>query len=334
MNNRTDCEIILWSKQAIQDTKPLFYICILATISHLFFRIQLKLFPSKHKCSMLWVSTYLATDLLLLIRFFGFYAYRWWEKCMPYFLRTIICYCEAIFDNYLNILQSYILLALNICRYLQIAHNYNVYLSNRRTIIVIHFLVYFLPLLGHILGIYFNWTRLINSPGDACDLLPISLNIQIFFLLCSYFIPVLLTLVFLCLNHNYIRNTNGIQTREIVNARQKYHRQLVIQSSVFYSLWLILRSPHILLFPFSCKNGTIGNVAQILSYINIALDPITISALDVRFLRTWRLTGIHLNGYIRGQVSIRTRDISASNSLEHSLEGSLERTMEHSLTIT
>jgi hypothetical protein len=71
------------------------------------------------------------------------------------------------------------------------------------------------------------------------------------------------------------------------------------------------------------------NIAQILSYINITLDPIIISALDVRFLRTWKLTGIHLKGYIRGQQLTHIRDISPSNSLE----GSLERTMEHSLTI-
>ncbi len=334
MNNRTDCEIILWSEQAIKTVKPLFYICILATISHLLFQIQLKIFPAVHKRSMLWVSAYLATDLLLLVRFFLFYTYRWWAKCVPYFLRTIICYCEAIFDNYLNLLQSYILLALNICRYLQIAHNYNVYSSNRRTIIVIHFLVYFLPLLGHILAIYFDWTTLQNPPGDACSLLPVSLSIQILFLIFSYFLPVILTLLFLFLNLNHIGKTNGIEAQEIINARHKHHRQLVIQSSVFYSLWLILRSPHLLLFPFSGKNGTMGNMAQILSYINIILDPITISALDVRFLRAWRLTNVHLKRYIRGQQSTRSRAGSLSNSLEHSLEGSLGRTMEHSLTIS
>ena len=334
MKNGTDCGAVLWSKQAIKTIKPLLYICIVATVSHLLFRIQLKAFPAQRKRSMLWVYAYLATDLLLLLRFFLLYAYRWWPKCLPYLLRTIICYCEAIFENYLNLLQSYILLALNICRYLQIAHNHNVYSAHRHTIIIVNFLIYFLPLFGHIIAIKFGWTILQNSPGDACVLLPILLNTRIIFLLLSYVIPVSLTLFFLFLSLNHIRNTNGIQAQEIVDARQKYHRQLVIQTSVFYSIWLILWSPHLLLFPFYYKNGTIGNIAQILSYINITLDPILISALDVRFLRTWKLTGGYLLKCIRRQQSTQVPIISSSYSLEQSLERTLERTIEHSITIS
>jgi hypothetical protein len=334
MKNGTDCGAVLWSKQATKTVKPLLYICIVATVSHLLFRIQLKAFPAVRKRSMLWVYAYLATDLLLLLRFFLLYAYRWWPKCLPYLIHIIICYCEAIFENYLNLLQSYILLALNICRYLQIAHNHNVYSSHRHTIIIVHFLIYFLPLFGHIIAIKFGWTILQNSPGDACGLLPISLTIRIIFLLLSYVIPVSLTLIFLFLSLNHIQNTNGIRAQEIVDARQKYHRQLVIQSSVFYSIWLILWSPHLLLFPFYYKNGTVGNIAQILSYINITLDPIAISALDVRFLRTWKLTGDYLFRFIRRQQSAQVPIISSSYSLEHSLERSLERTMEHSITIS
>jgi len=301
----------------------------MATISHLLFRIQLKAFPTVRKRSMLWVYAYLTTDLLLLVRFFLLYAYRWWPICLSHHFRIIICYSEAIFDNYLNLLQSYILLALNICRYLQIAHNYNVYSSNRHTIITVYFLIYFLPLFGHISTIILGWTILQNPSGGICNLLPISSIIRILFLLFSYFIPVILTLIFLFLSLNHIRNTNGIQAQEIVDARQKYHRQLVIQSSIFYTLWLLLWSPHLLLFPFYYKNGTIGNIAQILSYINITIDPIAVSALDVRFSQTWRSTGDHLNRCIRRQKSKRVRMISPSNSLEFSLE----RTMEHSITI-
>jgi hypothetical protein len=326
MKNETHCEIALWSKQAARTVKPIFYICILATVSHLLFRIQLKAFPAVRKRSMLWLYAYLATDLLLLVRFCLLYAYRWWPKRIPHLLRIMICYCEAILENYLNLLQSYILLALNICRYLQIAHNHNVYSANRHAIIIVHFLIYFLPFFGHIITIIFGWTILQNPSGGVCDLLPVSLTIRIVFLLLSYFIPVSLTLIFLFLSLNHIRNTNGIRAQEIVDARQKYHRQLVIQSSVFYSVWLILWSPHLLLFPFHYKNGTIGNIAQILSYINITLDPIAISALDVRFLRTWRLTADHLMRFIRPQQSTRVLIIFSSSTLE--------QTIEHSITIS
>ncbi|CAF0957590.1 unnamed protein product [Adineta steineri] len=318
MNDTNDCEVLPWSEQAAKTVKPLLYICIIATIIHVLFWIQLIAYPIVRQWSMQWLYAYLTIDLLLLVRFFLLYAYRWWPTCVPYFLRSIICYCEAIFDNYFNLLQSYILLALNICRYLQIAHGHNVYSSNRYTILIAHFLIYFLPLFGHIIAIKYSWTVLQNPPGDACDLLPVSLTIRIIFLLLSYFIPVILTLVFLFLSLNYVRNTDGIRTQEIVDARQKYHRQIVKQSGVFYSLWIILWSPHLLVFPFYYKNSTIGTIAQLLNYINITLDPIIIAALDVRFLQAWQSTGDYLKRSVRPYQAVKVPVILTSTSSDSS----------------
>ena len=160
--------------------------------------------------------------------------------------------------------------------------------------VLMHCLIYFFPLLGHILTIHFHWMTLENAPVFGCDLATSSMIVRLVFLLFSYFLPVILALVFLALCLNFIRNTDGIQTPAIVDARQRYHRQLVIQSSVFYSLWILLWSPHLLLFPFEYKNSPMGTVAQILNYISITLDPIVIAALDVRFLQAWKSTGEHL----------------------------------------
>ena len=269
---------------------------MIATINHLLFWLQFIVYPSVRQHSMQWLYAYLATDLLLLIQFFLLYVYRWWPICLPHSFHIIICYCEAIFDNYLNLLQSYILLALNICRYFQIAHSRNVYSSNRRIIITAHLLIYILPLFGHIVTILCGWLVLANPPGDACDLVSVSLTTQLLFLLFSYLIPVVLTLIFLLLCLNIIQNTHGIQTREIVDARLKHYRQLVVQAGVFYSLWLFLWSPHLLVFPFFHKSSTIGIIAQILSYIGVTIDPIVVAALDMRFLHAWKLTGDHFDG--------------------------------------
>ncbi|CAF3502334.1 unnamed protein product [Rotaria sp. Silwood1] len=304
MNNNTDCELVRWSQQAIKIIIPIYYICIFATMNHIFFWIQFIAYPSVRQHSMQWLYAYLITDFLLLIRFFLLYAYRWLPVCLPYLFRMIICYSEAIFDNYLNLIQSYILLALNICRYLQIAYNHNVYSLNRRLIIIVHFLIYIIPLFSHIIIIICGWSVLENPPGDVCDLLPVTLTIQLLFLLFSYFIPVILTLIFLLLSLNYIHNTHGIQTQIIVDARLKYHRQLVVQSCVFYSLWLILWSPHLVVFPFVYKSSTVGIIAQILNYLSIAVDPIIIAALDVSFLHAWKSTRDRLDRYIRRRPSI------------------------------
>lgn len=323
MNNRTDCTVILWSNKTTKPTKTLFYICLLATVSHLLFRIQLQIFPIEHKRSMVWINAYLTTHLLLLIRFFLLYAYRLWSRSVSQIFHTIICYYEAIFDNYLSLLQSYILLALNICRYLQIVHNHNVYLLNRHAIIIVCSLIYFLPLFGHIMAIQFGWTVIKNLPDDVCDLMPVSMTIKIIFLLSSYFIPVTLALMFLSLCFGYIRNIKDIQTEQVMFLRHRYHQRLVKQSCVFYSLWIILWSPNLLVFPFFHKNSTVNTIAQKLNYTNITLDPLMIAALDVRFLQAWRSTGEYIKRYIRQrqrQQSTQTFSIQSSNSLERTVE--------------
>ncbi|CAF1078230.1 unnamed protein product [Adineta ricciae] len=319
MNNETSCKIIHWSRQTIGTIRPILCICLLATVNHLIFQIQLKVFPTVHKRSMLWVYAYIITDLLLLLRFFLLYIYRWWPRCIPHVVRTFICYGEAVFDNYLNQLQCYILLALNICRYLQIVHGHNVYVSNHLIIMIAYCLIYFLPFISHIVMIAFGWTLLQNPPGGFCNLLPISLIIRIAFLVFSYFIPVCLTLVFLLLSLHHIQRTDGIRAQEILDARQKYYRRLVLQSAIFYTIWLVLWSPNLLLFPFYCKNGRIGNLAKILSYINITLDPIAISALDRRFLQTWQLTGDQCRRWLRRRQSSPVPVILSTHTIEHSL---------------
>ena len=254
MNDTATCEVIPWSEQGEKIEQPLLYICTLATIIHLLFWIQLITYPTVRQRSMQWLYAYLATDLLLLVRFFLLYAYRSWPACVSHVLRMILCYTEAIFDNYLNLLQSYVLLALNICRYLQIVHNHDVYSSNHRLIISVHLCTYLLPLISHISAICLGWTQLENPRGNACDLLPVSLKIRLLYLVSSYFIPVILTLVFLSLSLNFIRNTDGIRTPEIVDARQRYHRQLVLQSTVFYSLLDSFSGRHIFFsFLFTIK---------------------------------------------------------------------------------
>ncbi len=322
MNNDTNCGIILWSSQAAKIVRPIFYICIVAAISHLLFWSQFIAYPSVRQRSMQWLYAYLVTDLLLLIRFFFFYAYRWSSICVPHLLRLILCYCEAILDNYLNLLQSYILLALNISRYLQIVHNHNVYLSNRCTIRMAHLLIYTLPLLGYVVAIICDWSKLESPPGDTCDLLPVSVTTRLLFLLFSYFIPVIFTLFFLLISLNYIRNTDGIETKDIVDIRLKHHRQLVIQSGVFYSLWLLFWSPHLLVFPFYYKHSKVGMIAQIMNYSGITIDPIVITALDMRFLQVWKSISDHAKRHIRRQKSMPVPVIMYTGPSQESVDHS------------
>ena len=322
IGNQSDCQVIYWSPQAAKTIQPLLYLSIVAAISHCLFWIQFIAYPSVRQSSMQWLYAYLITDLLLVARFFLQYAYRYSTVCVPDPLRTILCYLEAILDNYLNLIQSYILLALNICRYLQIAHNHNVYRSNRLAIAVAHLLIYSVPLLGHVLAIVCKWSVLQNPEGDACDLLPVSLSVRLLFLLFSYFIPVILTLVFLFLCLNYIHDTDGIRTQVIVDARLKHHRQLVVQSCVFYSLWLIFWSPHLLFFPFGLHNTQPGTIGQILHCISIIVDPIIITIFDTRFLQAWKATSDHFKLYLQRNQAVRVPVILVSGPSDATIDQS------------
>lgn len=319
MANETDCLTIAWSSQAIRVVTPLFYLCTLATLTHLFFWLQFIAYPAVRQRSMQWLYAYLTTDVLLLARFFLSYVYRRWPLCLSALPRLVLCYGEAIFDNYLNLLQSYILLALNVCRYMQIVHNLNVYALHGRAMVLVHVLIYSLPLAGHLLLIRCGWSELQSPTGDACDLLPVSLAIRLVFLLFSYVIPVTSALVFLLLSLNHVRNTEGIQSRVIVDARLKYHRQLVIQSCVFYSLWLLLWSPHLLVFPFYYKNSRVGVVAQVMNYLSITVDPVVIAALDVRFMYALRWSGDHFDRQIRRGRSVRVPVIMFSGPSDEAM---------------
>ncbi|CAF3747460.1 unnamed protein product [Adineta steineri] len=279
--------------------KPLFYIYIVAAIIHLLFWLNLIPYPTVRQRSMQWLYTYLAIDVLLLIRVFVIYAYQSRSICVPHFLRIIMCYYEAIFDNYLNVLQSYIILALNICRYLQITDNRDIYVIRHRTIIISHLLIYILPILCYIIAILYHWLVVFKPQNDICDLELTSAVVQILFLLFSYFIPLVFTSIFLFLSLRHIRHTNGIRTQHIIEARLKYHRQLIIQSGAFYSVWLILWSPYLLLFPFYYRHSTPGTIAEIFICIGIVLDPFIVAALDIRFLRAWHSTWNHLIECIR-----------------------------------
>lgn len=308
MSNQSECEQFLWSADAAQKIQPLFYLCIVATITHVLFWIQFILCPSVRQVSMQWLYAYLGADLLLIFRLFLLYAYHWSSLCVPHALQIIICYIEGVLDNYLNLIQSYILLALDVCRYLQVVRNHNVYESNRKTIILAHLLIYCVPIILYAILIQFRWIILYRPQGDACDFLFAHDPIQIGWLFFSYFIPVSLTFVFFYLSLRFIRNVDGIQTQQIANARLRYYRRLVIQSSVFYIVALCLWSPYLLTFPFVYRHSIAGSVVQILSYLVIILDPIIISALDVRFLKLWRSLWVRCRGR---QQAKRIRPIAA-----------------------
>jgi len=236
----------------------------------------------------MWLYAYLITDFLLITQFFILYGLGRASICLFTIPRQILCYFEASSKFYITIMQSYLLLAFNVCRYKRIVSNRNIYLEKPRLIVLIHFLIYILPVLNVIIQFLTNLAQIWRRRGGSCGIQYESIIVQIFNLFIIYIIPVFLNIVVLGLGIHHVSSTQGIVSEQIILLRRKRQRILVLRTLAFYSIWLILWSPNILSFQFINVNSDPAILTSLLSYIQIALDPVLIGIVDIRFLTTWQ----------------------------------------------
>ncbi|CAF2964201.1 unnamed protein product [Rotaria sp. Silwood2] len=284
-----NCTTLTWSSITADELSPTIVVCSIAVVIHIIFWIQLIPFSSLRKKNLIWLYSYLITDFFLLTRFFIMYSMRHWRVCLYPTLRMILCYWEASSKFYTNTVQSYILLALNVCRCAQIIFNRNVFVQNPRLIILTHLLIYILPALNVIIQFLGAWTQLWRKAGEACDIQYVSLSVQIFNLFFVYIIPVTLSLIIIGICIRHVSSIRGIRSQQIINLRRKYKRTLLTQTIIFYSIWLALWSPNLLAFQFINVNTQPGIYTSLLNYIEIAMDPILVATIDVRFFHSWRI---------------------------------------------
>lgn len=295
MNNTTttitttlsSCIVLSWSGDVLVARGPTFALCLVALLVHAAFWIQLLFYPSVRQRGMLWFYLYLLTDLFLVLRFIVFYGQRMANTCVPISTRIYSCYFEAITKIYTNIIQSYILLGLNVCRYVQIVYNRNAYLKNIRSIILSNFAIFLLPLLNIAFQFLINWTQLLKKLGGLCDITYASVGVQVYNLIIVYAIPVSLNVLFLGLCIRFVKSTGTIQNQQIINNRRRFHRRILVQAIIFYTIWIVLWSPFVLSFQFVNVNSVTGIFTSMLNYVQIAIDPLIIAVIDRRLLKAW-----------------------------------------------
>jgi hypothetical protein len=282
---------LLWNQPLVNSQRPILYVCIIATFTHVLFWLQFIFYSSIRQKTMQWLYAYLLTDILLLIRFFFlFIVHTTSTECQPntaWFL--FVCSIEAVVDNYLNALEPYILLALNLCRYAQITRRKNVYITNVRLLTFAHLAIYLVPLILLIIQLFTGWAQLEDYVGDVCDVSYTNIYAQIFNTFISFIVPISLNILVVYASIHHVHLTSNLrQGQHHVSAREKYNRSLVIQFLVFYTIWLLLWSPNIIIYQFTSGTSTLIMVGRLLNFIEIALDPIIIAALDVRFYHVWK----------------------------------------------
>ena len=291
ISNDTCLSGFFWNSEERASRYSRLYTCIIASFVHTIFWCQLIVCPSVRQKSIQWIYAYLITDICLILRFFITYIFHTTSSaCQASPLwQLIVCYFDAVVDNYFNILEIYILLALNICRYVQIKYNRNPYQIYPKALLLTHLGIYIIPLLYSFIQFYFNWCILDGYGTDRCLVTYSNIYIQVFNIIFTFFLPIFMNLCVIGASVQHVRSTSGLQRgQHHVSARDKYHRSLVIQFMIFYAIWLSLWSPNVILFQLSVGSTDLLTIFRLLNFIEIALDPIIIGALDIRFWHAWK----------------------------------------------
>jgi hypothetical protein len=230
------------------------------------------------------------TDILLLFQFFFTFIVRTTsnECTSSRSWSLFVCYFEALTNNYLNILEAYILLALNLCRYLQIAYNRNVYATHVHLLTLTHVAIYLFPVISLIIQLSVGWTS-VEYRNDSCNVAYTGISIQIINVIFAFGLPISFNIlvIYASIRHVHL-NSRLRRAQHHVSASEKYHRSLTIQFFIFYTVWLSLWSPYIIVFQLGIGNNNILAITQLLNSIETDLDPMIIGALDVRFRKVWR----------------------------------------------
>ncbi len=288
-----------WTQSGLNSQQSTLAVCIIATIVHGIFWFQLVFCSTVRQRSMQWIYAYLITDILLLFRFFFIYIVRTTSfECEPNRLWFLfMCYFEAIMDNYLNIIEVYILLALNICRYVQIAYNRNVYTKDLKVLLFAHLTIYLIPLFTLMIQFLTGWAKLEPFINDICDVRYTNLYVQIFNIIACFVLPIALNIVVIYASVRHVHITSVLRkTQHHVSVREKYHRSLVIQFLCFYIIWLALWSPNVIVYQFTTGRSVLTTNVRLINFIEIALDPLIIGALDVRFWNAWKKVWLEFKG--------------------------------------
>ena len=272
-----------WDSQTQSLNNIILGISIVAFILHCNIWLQLFIQKTKFNLSFMLILSYSSTDILIVIYYLIAYSIRIrsWITITP-----IFCYSEAYLIFFLNLFESFCLTTLNIARYWQIVHNQDVYKFHRRKIQLIPIFITCLILLNFSVQHLFGWCIVTKDVGSSCSLHYTNIFVQIWNIAVILAMPIIISLFLLYRALFYIRTIHIEQT--IIH--HNHHRQLIVHTSIFYSIWLCLWFPLILITFLNVNqiNQWVVFIGSIANTIEIAIDPMISFFIDKRFARIWK----------------------------------------------
>ncbi len=204
---------------------------------------------------------------------------------------------------YFNLLEPYFLVLLNICRYWQIVQNKNVYRIYRRKVILISIIVSVVILLNLIIQDIFGWCILTEEVGASCSLSYTNNIVRIWNLTVVLTLPILISFYMLTRALYFLKKSHAQQTM----VRRNHHRRLIIHSLIFYSIWLSLWSPLMIVnfLDIDNINESIAFAVLVANTLETLIDPVISIFLDKRFAQAWKKTGVWIERKLDILVDIR-----------------------------
>jgi hypothetical protein len=307
-----------WDSTNLVQNNVIFILYIVAAILHFHLWLQIFIHKTKFDLSFIFSLGYISTDLFLILFYFIQYSIR----IRPWIPVTrLSCYFEAYGMFYFNLIEPYFLVLLNICRYWQIARNENFYKFHRRKVILISIIVPVLVLFNLIIQDRFGWCILTEQAGASCSLSYTNNIVRIWNLAVVLILPILISFYMLGRALHFLQKAEAQQ----VMIRRNHHRQLIIHSLIFYSIWLILWLPVMIVtyLDIYSINESLAFAFLVENTLETLIDPVISIFLDKRFAQAWeksyqwieRQFGGHVNARVNPVVQMAL--VQQNNSLAH-----------------
>jgi hypothetical protein len=287
-----------WDPLNRSQNNVILFMCVIAAVLHFLLWLQLFIHKTKFDLTFLFAIGYILTDIFLLLFYFIQYSIRIrsWIS-----VTRLSCYFEAYSTFYINLLELYCLAALNICRYWQIARNQNMYIVHRRKLIISCVIVMLLVLINLIIQNIFAWCVVTEEIGSSCSLAYTNIEIRIWNLTIVLVMPILISFYMLIKSLYYLQNINAQQRF----MRRNHHRRLIVHSLIFYSVWLTLWLPLMIVTYLDVEaiNKSIHFAVLVANTLETLIDPVIVIFLDKRFAHAWKISSV----YIKRRFALNTR---------------------------
>jgi hypothetical protein len=300
MANESVTDLGGWDSTNLVQNNVIFIMSVLAAILHFHLWLQLFIHKTKFDLSFIFSLGYISTDLFLISFYFIQYSIRI-RSWIP--VTRSSCYFEAYSMFYFNLLEPYFLVLLNICRYWQIVQNKNVYRIYRRKVILISIIVSVVILFNLIIQDIFGWCILTEQAGASCSLSYTNNMVRIWNLTVVLTLPILISFYMLTRALYFLKKSHAQQAM----VRRNHHRRLIIHSLIFYSIWLSLWSPLMIVnfLDLDNINESIAFAVLLANTLETLIDPVISIFLDKRFAQAWKKTGVCIERKLDILVDIR-----------------------------